>query len=327
MSLSVQGTFDVVLIDGLNLFCRHYAANPTLGGNGQVVGGAVGMLKAISRIVDDVKPATVVIAWEGGGSTRRRHLLPEYKSHRRPVKLNRFYEGDIPDSNENFDWQVRLTVEIASSLPICQVYVEGCEADDVIGRLARYRFRGKRVLIVSSDRDFYQLIDGNTSIFRPSKKVIIGVHDVIDEYGIHPTNFCLARAIAGDGSDNIGGVGGIGLKTIASRFPMFKADGRLCLDDIITECTSKITSTKHPPKLFERLINSRQLIERNLRLMELDGSMLTADQTKRIDGILDAFDGSLNKLAILKVLQREGLLQLDVEQVLCPFMQLILRSK
>ena len=97
------------------------------------------------------------------------------------------------------------------------------EADDVIGYVTQYsKFKEHQKVIVSSDKDFFQLCNGNTILYRPIQKTILNEARVTEEYGIHPNNFALARAICGDKSDNIKGIQGAGLPTIAKRFPFMK---------------------------------------------------------------------------------------------------------
>jgi 5'-3' exonuclease len=115
---------------------------------GQHIGGIVGFLQSLNLLIANHKPKECVIVWEGGGSTRRRAIYPDYKSRRRPVKLNRFHEGDIPDTVENQTWQVHVLVNAMKNLPVRQIYVSDCEADDVIGYLAKYSYKDSHVLIV-----------------------------------------------------------------------------------------------------------------------------------------------------------------------------------
>jgi len=296
--------------------------------NGSHVGGAIGMLNAVAKIVCMANPLHVIVAWEGGGSTRRRQLLPEYKQHRKPVRLNRFYDNnELPDTEENFEYQVGLITKLFAQLPVCQVYVEGCEADDVIGYLAKYRFRNERVTIVSSDKDFYQLINDTTFIFRPTKKVMVGSSEVLEEYAIHPNNFCLAKAIVGDGSDNINGVAGVGFRTLAKRVPAFSSSRFVTINDIISLCEAECASRKHPPKFYSRIAVSRDLIERNIKLMELDIHMFQPSEIKKTNGIVDGYLPAMNKLGLLKILQQEGIMNFDVMPVMHSFMPVVLRHK
>ena len=80
----------VLILDGLNVFYRHWAANPTMDTNGEHVGGVVGFLKGIQLLCERYQPSDVIVTWEGGGSNRRRAVDSSYKSGRRPAKLNLF---------------------------------------------------------------------------------------------------------------------------------------------------------------------------------------------------------------------------------------------
>ena len=139
-----------LLVDGLNVFTRHFCSNPTLGANGQAVGGIVGFLNELGQKCEFLSPRRVIVVWEGGGSPRRRALFPEYKTKRKPQKLNRYYEGDIPDTVGNRNWQVATLVQIMKLLPVQQSYVTDCEADDVIAYVARYRLKEDPCVIMSS---------------------------------------------------------------------------------------------------------------------------------------------------------------------------------
>ena len=151
----------ILIIDALNLFTRHYVVNPTMSTLGHHAGGTIGFLKAIRYLADKLLPIQIIVVWEGGGSPRRRAIFPEYKARRKPPKLNRFYGEDIPDSVENRDYQIALAIELLKNAPIMQVYVSDCEADDVIGYLAKYKLKDEECVIVSSDKDFYQLLSSH----------------------------------------------------------------------------------------------------------------------------------------------------------------------
>ena len=102
----------VLIIDALNFFMRHFSVNPSVSENGHHIGGTVGFLKGIQLLIDNLKPKDIYVIWEGGGSIRRRAIYPDYKHKKRPIKLNRFYGDDIPDTVENRNYQVNLIVNM-----------------------------------------------------------------------------------------------------------------------------------------------------------------------------------------------------------------------
>ena len=144
----------VMVVDALNLFMRNFTVNPSMSNKGQHVGGFIGFLKSLSILCDRVRPKDVIIVWEGGGSPRRRAIYKEYKQNRRPIKLNRFYGNEIPDTVDNRDVQVTLTIESLRKTAVKQLYISDCEADDVIGYIVKHKLGGDRCVIVSSDKDF-----------------------------------------------------------------------------------------------------------------------------------------------------------------------------
>ena len=89
-----------LIVDGLNLFTRHYVAHPAMSKNGEQIGGFVGFFNNITRLITRCRPEKVFVIWEGGGSQRKRNLYPDYKKGSRPQKLNRYYD-DIPDTKRN----------------------------------------------------------------------------------------------------------------------------------------------------------------------------------------------------------------------------------
>ena len=100
----------VLIIDGLNLFTRHFVVNPTMSQNGHHLGGFVGFLKGIRLLSERCNPEQIVVVWEGGGSVRKKNVYADYKRQSRPVKLNRYYD-DIPDTMQNRNYQIKTLIK------------------------------------------------------------------------------------------------------------------------------------------------------------------------------------------------------------------------
>ena len=225
-----EGMKRVLIIDALNMYFRAYIVDPSLSTNGQPIGGVKGFLKILQKLVRETKPDHIVIAWDGaGGSQKRKSVNKGYKEGRKPIRLNR----DIRNLSENEEmenkiWQQTRLIEYLNELPISQTMLPAVEADDVIAYVSKLgHFADWQKVIVSSDKDFFQLCDDNTVVFRPIQKQIMNTKRLVDEFSIHPNNMALARAIAGDKSDNLPGVAGVGLGTIKKRFEFF-ADEEFC---------------------------------------------------------------------------------------------------
>tara|TARA_R110002020_G_scaffold37124_19_gene112071 strand:+ start:4402 stop:5364 length:963 start_codon:yes stop_codon:yes gene_type:complete len=304
----------VLIIDGLNLFTRHYVAHPALSASGESVGGVIGFLYAIANLSEKFKPTSIVVIWEGGGSSRKRAIFKDYKQKRRPEKLNRYYEGDIPDTVENRNYQISLLIEIIKNIPVCQIYVPDCEADDIIGYISKYRFKNNRKLIVSSDRDFYQLLDPNTIIYSPTWKKLVTSNQVIEKFGISPENFCLAKSVCGDPADNIAGVERVGFKTLSKKFPKMASKKSVSIDDLMQECNNMINEGNNL-KSIKNISNSEGLIRRNWKLIYLDTHQLSASQIDKTNFTFDNFTINRDKIKTMRTLIKEGIQTFNVDRL------------
>ena len=308
----------VLLVDALNLFTRHFVANPAMSDHGYHVGGIVGFLNTIRLMNERFSPKKVIVVWESGGSPRRRALLPDYKSQRRPQKLNRYYEDEIPDTIQGRDNQISVIIEILKRTPVCQMWVPDCEADDVIGYLSRYSFPENKKIILSSDKDFYQLLCEDVSIYSPTRKKIITHVDVAKEYQISAENFCLAKSICGDTSDNIPGIKGAGFKTIAKRFPQMSQNQSVTIEQVVS-MSKTAASDKRSPKIYSEISKNEEKIKRNWELVYLDTRNLSHSQVKRISDTLDTFATKRDKISTMRTLIREGIKTLDVDRLFLSF--------
>lgn len=279
--------------------------------HGHHAGGIVGFMNAIKYLSQLVHPSAIYIAWEGGGSCRRRAIFPDYKLNRKPPKLNRYYEGEIPDTAENRVYQIKALVGLLKHVPVCQIYVEDCEADDVIGYLSKNSFREQKKIIASSDRDFYQLLNEHTLMYSWTSKSFVSHDDVLREHNITAQNFIIAKVVCGDGSDNIPGVRGVGFKTLAKRFPDLATPRELSTRDIIEQAQK---FGPKGPKMAANIAVNADLIERNWRLMYLDVSNLAAMQIRKIDGAVETFRPQKDKLSFMRDLQKEGLPTFDAHE-------------
>ena len=300
-----------ILIDGLNVFMRHFAANPSRSLNGNLCGGIVGTLKNIQILCEKFNPERVIICWEGGGSLRRRNLDKNYKEGRRPVSINRsqFNEG-IPETVENRDSQLKLLIYILNMTPITQIYVNDCEADDTISYL-KSKYKEKDKIIVTSDKDFYQLIDSKTIIWSPNQKKLLNKQSILEKFNILPSNFCTARCFAGDQSDGIKGAKGAGFKVLSKRFPVLSMNEDVTVNDIINMSENYIKSGSKL-KVFKEIYNIKKEANKNWKLMYLDSAMISYNQVKSINYQDENKKNSFNKMKLMQFMIKEGLNQFDI---------------
>ena len=301
----------VIIVDAYNLFTRHYVAHPGMNKNGEQIGGVVGFFNNLMRLVERANPEKVYVIWEGGGSKRKRDLYPQYKKGSRPASLNRYYD-DIPDTLQNRNYQIKVLVALLRKFGITQIYVDGAEADDAIGYMVKYKLRSKNKIIVSSDHDFYQLINKDTILWSPTLKSFVNDTKVLERFNTHPNNFCLAKCISGDKSDNIPGVKGVSFKTLSKYFPKFAQEEDYNLDQFF-EDAKKLSETK---KLkFLREINKKStqdLIRRNWKLVHLDVNNIARYQTKKMDEKIENDVQTIDNIGAHKLLNENGIVSIDL---------------
>jgi len=300
----------ILVVDGLNFFLRYFMVLETVTAGGELVGGVVGFIRGLGKLISQLHPDRVFVVWEqGGASPRRKHIYSEYKANRATNKgLQEVYRNDgkfNPNSNvKNKVYQLQLLSKALGHLPVCQIYVQDTEADDIIAYLVKRKFQteASTKIVVSSDKDFYQLLeDSSIRIFDPARKILIDSEYVIKNFGVSPRNITLARSVIGDVSDNLDGVPGIGFKTLASRFKDFARDD-IDLDQawLLEASNNEIKANKKAPKCFGNIVSHSSVVARNWQLMYLDTSCLAASQISKVDYKVENFQPLINKLSYIK---------------------------
>jgi DNA polymerase-1 len=298
----------ILIVDVMNLFMRCYAAFPQMSLNGYQMGGCIGFLKTLRRLVNEMQPKAVYLAWEGGGSQRRRKIFPEYKLKRQPMRLNRFYGDDIPDSSDNEKHQVFVLLNMLKRIPVCQLYVSDCEGDDLIAYLCR-KFASEQKIVASSDKDMYQLLDENTKVYSFHKKTFVTETDILTTFRVRAQNFALAKALCGDFGDNVPGIKGCGFKTVSKLYPFLGTESNVMLQDVIDYAASH----KDESRIHKRVYEQQEDLRRNWSLVFLDGSMLSATQASSVDYVIASSQPKVDKMGFVKQLVKEGIGDFDVE--------------
>ena len=275
----------VLLIDGLNTFIRVFTAVPTTNEDGVHIGGIVGFLRSIGYTINMVRPTRTIIVFDGkGGSNRRRKLFPEYKAGRKmSLRLNRTTGISLTREEEHkmMIAQLNRVIEYLECLPLTITTAENIEADDVIGYSAKHVFNDD-VTIMSTDKDFLQLIDDRIKVYSPTKKKMYDTDRVLEEYGISSTNFLLFRTMDGDKSDGIPGIKGAGIKTLLKLFPWLESPHKFSVEDVIKSAETK----KDKYKLCEDISKSSDQLLLNKKLMDLDDINISGSSKLKIQDIM-----------------------------------------
>ena len=297
----------MMIVDAHNQFLRSYIVDPSLSLSGSPIGGSKGFLKILNKLCRIISPDVVVVIWDGqGGSQKRKSQNKNYKAGRKPLRLNRtdvfLTEEEI---SNNKLWQQLRAIEYINQTPIIQFMEDNVEADDVISYVKNFdKFESWQKVIVSSDKDFFQLLDKETILYRPTQGEMLNENRILDQYKIHPNNFALARAIAGDPSDNLKGIKGVGLSTVSKRFPFLKNEKCYFVKDLLEYA---LENEDNNLKIYERVVEDSDLIKQNYSIMQLTSPALSIQSKQRVSSVLKNYKPQYNKTAFLSLMLKDGL--------------------
>ena len=316
----------VLIIDALNMYYRAYIVDPSLSTNGQPIGGMKGFIKILQKMLREMKPDQIIIAWDGdGGSKKRRIINKNYKSGRKPIRLNR----DIRNMSEqeeiqNKIWQQTRLIGYLNEMPINQIVLDGVEADDVIAYIVQLpSFKDHQKIIISSDKDYIQLCDDKTVLFRPVQKEILNKKRIVDSYGIHPLNFALARAIVGDKSDNLKGVGSVGLKTVAKRFPFLSEEKSYMISEIVDVCKN----SEEDLKVYTNILENKKVVEQNYKMMQLYSPNISIQGKQKVRTSVEEMKNTFNKTKVVKMMIEDGFGTYDWTDLFQTFKRVVVKNK
>ena len=192
----------IILVDGSSYLYRAFHALPPLtNSSGQATGAVKGVISMIRRLLKDYPGSPVAVVFDAKGKTFRDDMFPEYKAQRPPMP------DELREQIEPIHGIVR-----AMGLPL--LCVEGVEADDVIGTLARQAAAQSRPVVISTgDKDMAQLVDEHITLVNTMTDLVLNVAGVEQKFGIPPGLVIDLLALMGDKADNIPGVPGVGEKT------------------------------------------------------------------------------------------------------------------
>ena len=271
----------ILLIDGMNTLIRSFSLLKAMNPTGTHVGGFVGFLRSLGYVTRIFDPTRVIVVWDGkGGSGNRQNINPNYKAQRATSRITHWGLYDTKEEEtEALIGQLFRVQDYLDCLPIHQIMIEKLEADDIIAYLSK-RASGsqvKKVTIVSSDKDFLQLVDDTVEVYAPIKKKTFTKSNVIDEIKVLPQNYNLVKALLGDSSDNLPGVKGLGIKTILSEWKSFTYDPNASLQDVWDHCETQMELEK-PKKIFAKILHSFDKVVDNFAMMDLHQTQL--DETE-----------------------------------------------
>ncbi|MDC0531246.1 DNA polymerase I [Alphaproteobacteria bacterium] len=271
-NLKFDDTNNILLIDGSGyIFRAFYGLPPMTNKNGVPVNAVFGFTKMLIKLIDDLKPNYAAVIFDVSRKTFRNDIYELYKANR-------------SDPPEDLIPQFSLIREATYAIGLPVVEMEGFEADDLIATYTNIALKvKKKAIVVSSDKDLMQLVDDNTILFDPMKQLWIDDTKVFEKFGVLPNKVIDVQSLAGDSSDNIPGVPGIGIKTAAELISQYGN-----LDQLLIKAP-KIKQNKRRENLIKFADQAR--LSRLLVTLEKNVPVTLDIEDFKINPVLD-----LNKL-------------------------------
>ena len=254
--------------------------------DGVHIGGLGGFLRSLGALIRNVQPTSVYVVFDGAGSSNnRKNIIPEYKSGRNTQRITNW---DVFDDREDehdakIDQIVRL-IQYLKLLNIKTTSIDKVEADDIISVLATklVEKHNSNVFIVSSDKDFVQLVTDKIILYRPMEKLFYTPKTVQEKFQVLPHNFILYKTLLGDNSDKVPGVKGLGAKGIFKKFPELLTE-ELTLEDIFSISARKMKDHV----VYSRIVLEQSRLEDSYKIMDLSKPMISEREIENLSYLIE----------------------------------------
>jgi DNA polymerase I len=283
----------ILLIDGLNLFFRNFAMLQMVNPKGVHIGGLGGFFRSLGALIRQIQPHQVYVVFDGAGSSmNRKNLVPEYKSGRETQRITNWEVFDNLDEEHDskIDQIIRI-IQYLKTLPVKTVSIDKVEADDIIAYLSHKALKqqGDRAFIISSDKDFLQLVNDRVVVYRPIEKKFYTNKFFKEKYNMPSENFIIYKTLMGDNSDKIKGIKGLGEKKLFKLFPEL-SKWEVSWQDILDICEKKYKDHI----IYARIIQEVNELEKNYKIMDLSNPMMSKDDKEYLNGFVDSKELTYN---------------------------------
>jgi DNA polymerase-1 len=277
----------ILIIDSLNLFFRNFAMLNMINSDGFHIGGMGGFLRSLGSIIKQIQPTSVYVVFDGiGSSNNRKNILPEYKSGRNEHRITNWEVfNNIDEEHDAKINQIVRLIQYLKLIPVKLISIDKVEADDIIAFLSKELEKKDNLIsfIVSSDKDFLQLISDKTIIYSPIVREYYDKVLLKNKYNILPENFIIYKTLLGDNSDKIKGIKGLGPKGILKYFPELETSV-ISLEDIYEISSKKIK--EHI--IYARIISEFDRIKNMYKIMDLSNPMIDDKGKKEVIDLINS---------------------------------------
>lgn len=289
----------VLLVDSMNTFLRCFAAINHMNPDGVHIGGLTGYLKSIGYVIKNIKPTKIILIFDGeGSSTNKKYLYPDYKANRNITQIKNWNFNSPEEETEAIIDQLSRLVDYINLLPVHIVSIPKIEADDVIGFLSQKL--EKEVYIMSSDKDFLQLVSNKVTVYSPTKKIFYTPSKVLEEYGIYPENFLLYKILLGDKGDNIPKIKGFGEDKLFKILPQIKEPKILSLKE-------GLNLIPDDNKWGSKILNFKTQLEINEKLMDLKNPNIPENEIAQLEYVINNSKVHFDKTSFITLYNEDKL--------------------
>jgi len=296
----------IMVVDAMNMLIRSFSLLKAMNPDGTHIGGIVGFLRSLGYVTRIFDPTRVIVVWDGkGGSANRKNINPDYKAQRATARITHWGLYDTKQQEmEALIGQLIRVQEYLECLPVTQLQMEKLEADDIMAYIAKQASysKVKKCTIISSDKDFLQLVDDTVEVYAPVKKKTFTKDNIFDELKVLPENYNIVKALLGDNSDNLKGVKGLGIKTIVAEFPKLLKE-ETNLDYIFKVAEEKLEGKK----IFSKIIHNWKNVEDNFLMMDLHDTSLDESEVEVVMEIMKTKVGKIQIGAFLAFLDNDNI--------------------
>jgi DNA polymerase-1 len=295
-----------MLIDGLNLFFRNFSIINAVNSNGAHIGGLGGFFRSLGALTRQIQPTQIIVVFDGvGSSNNRKNIIPEYKSNRNLTRVTKHELFDNIDEEDDAKVsQIVRIIEYLQTLPVKVISLDRVEADDIIAHLSSVlpQKEDEKVFIVSSDKDYLQLVSKQVIVYRPIEKEFFTESVVKEKFGLDPHNFILMKTLLGDASDALPGIKGLGAKTLFKKFPELTNE-HLSFDDIID--ISEKRMEEHV--VYARILHDIEMLENKYKIMDLSNPMMTDEDKEYIAEFIQPYPLELHAKEFINMYNEDQL--------------------
>ena len=295
-----------MLIDGLNLFFRNFSVINTVNSNGMHIGGLGGFFRSLGALTKAIQPTQIIVVFDGiGSSNNRKNIIPEYKSNRNLTRVTKHELFDhIDEEDESKYNQIVRIIEYLTTLPVKVITLPSTEADDLIAYMSQKlpQTPEEKAFIVSSDKDYLQLVSSQVIVYRPVEREFYTEAVVKEKFNLDPHNFLIYKTLLGDSSDALPGIKGMGEKKLFKCFPELYTR-KVSFQDILDISEEKME--EHV--IYARILHDIQMLENKYKIMDLSNPMMTDADKEYVDEFIKPSPLTLNSKEFIRMYNEDQL--------------------